>query len=106
MNYTYCVACNYTYPGCVGCSYQDFCTQCQPEYVLKGGICYNQNGTPVGYVPVMEGVWIAFLVFFIIFGIYFAVIAGIRLRKSFKTGSSYPPPPESPRRDTELVQNS
>lgn len=101
-NYTYCVACNYTYPGCVGCSYQDYCTQCQPQYILKGGQCYNPNGTPVGYVPVAQATWIAFVVLFAVFALYFAIIAFLKYRNSI---NKLPPIPESPRRNTELVQS-
>ena len=85
MNYTYCVACNYTFPGCVGCSYKDFCTQCQAPYILRGGRCFELNGKPVGYVNQWEGIWIAFVV---LFGFFAACLLVLSAIKTFKVGNS------------------
>ena len=83
MNVTTCVACNYTFPGCVLCN-TNSCTQCEVDYYLAGIGCYNRNGTPVGAVPYMEGVAIAFVVLFGVFGAVLLVIQVLRFKRGDK----------------------
>ena len=78
-NVSRCVACNYTFSGCVVCN-SGGCSQCQPEYLNQGGTCYTQGGYPVGYVPPFEQIWIAFVVIFSVLGTVFAVISFLKYR--------------------------
>lgn len=43
-------------------------------------MCYNRNGTPVGAVPYMEGIAIAFVVLFGVFGCALLVLKGVDLK--------------------------
>jgi len=51
---------------------------------LAGIGCYNRNGTPVGAVPYMEGVAIAFVVLFGVFGAVLLVIQVLRFKRGDK----------------------
>lgn len=79
-NFTSCVSCNYTFAGCVLCNAAT-CTQCLPDYVLFAGRCYTQGGYPVGYVEPYEQICITFVVFFAIFGAFFAVMSVLKYCK-------------------------
>ena len=79
MNVSSCIACNYTFAGCVLCNTNN-CQQCEPEYLLQGGTCYTQGGYPVGYVPPYEQIWIAFVVLFGVFALYFAIMSMLKYR--------------------------
>ena len=46
----------------------------------QGGVCYKQNGYPVGYIPPFEQIWIAFLVLFGVLGTAYLVIAFLKYR--------------------------
>lgn len=102
MNYTYCVACNYTYPGCILCGYQGNCTQCAPEYILINGTCFTQDLNPVGVTLKPETqLWLAFVVILTVLGVFFGILGIFKYRAYIRISQGGP---ETPRRNTELIE--